>query len=161
MVGKDIVAYCPICKRIRHYHVSIVSILKYKNENYYLIYCNDCKNKILVKDLSITTLISNELSIGFINIKDDTKERIIALIINEFKNKNYNEKTPEEQIEKEMFSFVKKIKGEVWCSQYEYEIKSIIQAIMSKNFNVPTTNIKSYIYEDVVEDCVIAENWCF
>ena len=156
MVGKSIVACCPICKKTRYYEFSFVPMLRYKNEEYYLVYCEDCKKKILVKDLSITTSISK----GLKNVQDNTKEQIVSLIINEFKNKNYNDETSEEQIEKDMFDFAKKIKGEEWCNKYQYEIKSIIQIIMTKTFHKPTTNVKSYIYEDVVEDCEIVATCC-
>ena len=158
MVGMNIRAYCPVCKCKKYYNIGIIPTIRYKNRKYNVIYCFDCKNEIAVNCLepSHSNLFEDISS----EVNDYTKKKISFEILKEFSNRKYTSKTKEEKIETEMFDFVKEMMGEEWAYKYEYEVKTIVQRIMSKTFNEPTETLESYLYEDIKNDSEYISTIC-
>ena len=79
--------------------------------------------------------------------------------INHFKSSDYDEKTPEDVLERELFQYAIDVAGESVAWKNEYEIKYIIQWLISHTFNVPdcfaVNRIDRGVYNFVDDDSLL------
>lgn len=154
MVGMDVLAYCPKCKKERYYNIGHTNLIRYKNKKMYTINCYHCGTKFAGETKEYTNNTYNL----FRQIKDNTKTYLISNLENELEK--YNDKTPEDTIEKELFEYSKTLLGEK-TKDLEYEIKYIIQLLMSNKFNTPNSKLESFIYDDIKEEAEIIATYCY
>lgn len=157
MFGTEVIMNCPVCKKNKHKHIGRTEHVKYKNEQYSLIYCSDCGNLIATQTVSAES--SHELTDI---MKDKTGKRFVKRLEEYFIHKDYDTSTPEGQIESEMFAHAKEIFSEEFVTKYEYEIKYSIQWLMSHTFNIPENkNLKSHLYENIKDEAIITSVTCY
>lgn len=125
MFGIDVRYHCPKCNRDRETDLGCTPYIKYKGRNLAVIHCYYCGEKLACETARVDD------TKGMYTYSDKTGLGILSKLEKFFEDKGYNEKTPEDIIEAEMWDFAVENFGSVAMSN-EYEIKSYIQKLLSK-----------------------------
>lgn len=157
MFGKTVIAYCPTCKKYKQYDLGRTVYMQYKNKEYAFINCYDCNTSFIGDTIESSNVFYNQ----FRHIEDNTKIGLIYEIM-EFISNKYNESSSEDIIEKETFQYVINTIGEDIAYKNEYEIKYVIQLIISDKFHNPLyAKLKSYLYKNVQKEVSVSKVFCY
>lgn len=160
MFGIDVIAYCPVCKKSDVHSLGCTRYVEYKNKCYALIHCYDCGNLLAAQTKDAYG--QNDLSNGVRQVFDNTKIGLVNKLVKRLKSSDYDEKTPEDVLERELFQYAIDVAGECVAWKNEYEIKYIIQWLISHTFNVPDcSGLVSYVYDDIKDEAPVVSVTCW
>ena len=150
MLGIDVNFKCAKCNFSGIMDLGITDFVNYKGEKLALRCCPKCKTKNAFK---ITEEVSRKMRNAELNAEGVwMKTDIIGILSNNSKIIKQNE----DEITNYVLSELKKQYTEDYLIANDYEIKSIIQFVITNNLY-----ITSYVYQDIKDECSDAGCYCY